>query len=597
MKSDPSLPITDTFPFVPKPVRGEHVLGYVRRLCEANDMDSLRPFWLSTGLTNLSPWSADPFWRQLQCLTGLPDELIRRLRWSPTPSDSAVVELAGSQIRKSFLVTGRLRHCPSCLQEDGVLRPSWSVYHVTACARHAAQLRDTCDECEAPLPLHSRTMAWGCVQCAADLRSARPKPASTGELAFANEVESYFDGGSESGLTHPDFQSLSLNRLVTMADRFGTLAAATVDVDQPTQLDRTRYGLGNVDQSGGIASASSISKAGFSVLQEWPKAFHDLIATFVDRNPAPVQKNLLRRRFATEYGLLAIKPILDHDGSQIEMAIDELKRFCLERLDYRWGQRWHFYASKRSAAQNGEVSGRLAEAVNVMKERQRQSSGSKITMAAPLSLSIKSAMLRLEGDLEAAPGAWFRSGLLSGHKHQVEVSRAEVDNLVTRLSALPTPSTPISPIRISDLPRLQRPYERWRFLEEIFSGLLPVYKMDARNHLGELHIDGEELAERQAFHRLKALLRTRRFVQLHHVKGHFETLWGPLALMTAIEARQWIARGILRYRYDAPIYGKRSFPRYFFDLEDLIRITQRMYRPIHFIFEGDDATLTQGESR
>ncbi|GLR47632.1 TniQ family protein [Sphingomonas astaxanthinifaciens] len=580
MKSDHSLTITDPWPFVPKPVPGEHVMGYVRRLCEVNDMGSLRSFWLSTGLTNLSPWSADSFWRQLQGVTGLPEDLIRRLRSPRTKSHSAVVDLAGNHIRKNFLVSKRMRHCPSCLQDDRIIRPSWSIYHVTACARHAVRLRDLCAECEAPLPLHSRTMVWGCTKCGADARFATPEPASTDEIAFAHEVESYFDSALNSGLTHPALQFLSLNQLVTTVNRFGTLTAATKDIDQPTDCDRARYGLGNVDQTDGVAAARKICGPGFSVLQNWPNAFHDLLASFVDRNPAPVQHNLLRRRFSTEYGLLAIKPIKDHDGSYVKAVDQEFKIFCLEHLDYRRGQRWHRY--EKRAASDIHASEDTARVAPVAKKRRHQSTHSKITKNAASALSVECAMLLLEGDAASPPEPWFESKLLSERRRRIGVDRGEVDSLVTRLAALVVPTTPELPIRISDMPRLRRPYERWRFLEDIFSGLLPVYKMDVGVRLGELYVDKDELAERQAFHRLNKLLRTRKFVQLHHVNEHFETLWGPMASMPVIEARQWVARGVLRYRYDAPMYGRRSFPRYFFDLEDLIRLTQRIFQPIYF---------------
>jgi hypothetical protein len=58
-----------------------------------------------------------------------------------------------------------------------------------------------------------------------------------------------------------------------------------------------------------------------------------------------------------------------------------------------------------------------------------------------------------------------------------------------------------------------------------------------------------------------------------------EAAWGPLAPMSSNEARQIIALGSIRYRFEVPVYGDRTFARFHYSVADVLVITQRMFAP------------------
>lgn len=576
-------PIHEPWPFAPKPALGEHVMGYVRRLCEANDMESMRSFWFTTGLTTLCPWSVDAFWLQLQGLTGLSNADIDRLRWTHSGN---LISLLGQPIRQKYLDNLRLRHCPECLREDGILHPPWSIFFVTACARHACQLEETCRHCGSELRLQSKTAIWDCTHCSTDIRTQKSLPAGEEEVALSATVEAYFGRSDAQGFFIPDLHEVTLNQLVTIVDRLGTLASANRINDRPTSRDRTLYGIGGLDRSGGLTAARTIARAGVNILRGWPQAYHELLANFVDRNPFPTQRNMLRRRFATEFGLLAIKPILDYDGTHIEFVSKELRRFCLERLNYRWGQRKRSFQpgteSQPDRHSPSVGSANLSGQVDPVSAAKQE----------PISdnyMSIPDAMNVLEGSPTAKIDPWFEAGLLSRRNGKVLlVENRQVQALLERIKHLCIASVaPNDCINISEIRGLRYPYCRSTFLQDVFSGSLPVYLAGEFMGLRSLKIERDELTMRRAQSRVQSMIQDNRYVRIHEINPLLEILWGPMASFNPTEARQWVIRGRLRHRYEVPIFGKSEFPRHFYHPTDLIRITQSMFRPLYFDLKAE----------
>lgn len=279
---------SETLPFVPKPQPGEHVLGYIRRLCVANEMPSMREFWLGAGFMTMTPNSEDRMWRTLGAMTGLNPKLLDLLRRPFIGDCETAVSILGQPIRKRFLVDRHLRHCPDCTRENGVLQPEWSIYHVTACHRHGAQLQDTCQRCGERLMLFSKSEIWACTHCGTDIRTAPAKAASAPEVEFSRFVRNCIDGTGNGTELHPDLAGLGLDQIVTLADRLGKLAVTAPENDPPARRRRAKTRLANLDQSGGVAGIAAATRGAAEVMQAWPEGYHKLLEGLVDRWSEPL---------------------------------------------------------------------------------------------------------------------------------------------------------------------------------------------------------------------------------------------------------------------------------------------------------------------
>lgn len=582
MEGDRFYPISEPWPFAPRPVIGEHVLGYVRRLCEANGMDTMRAFWATTGLSTLCPWSADSLWLQVQGLTGFCEEDINRLRWSRSGGQ---ISVKGLPIRQRLLDNIRLRHCPDCLSEGSTLRPTWSIFHVTACERHANQLEDTCGNCGAELRLMSKTTIWDCPVCGTDIRTHKGRPAREEALELAATVHAHFDPDTaQRPLICIDV--LTLNQLLTLVDRLGTLASVNPDDDRPTSIDKTYYGIGDLKRSGGLAAARDIVIAGVQVLREWPQAYHDLLANFMDRNLAPTQRNLLRRRFATKFGLLAIRPILDFDGTPIQFASNELQRFCLDRLKYRWGQRKR---SHQAEMESHFGHRRNTGGLTILPLPDPDELPAKLVPIMDKYMAIEDAMNILEGSPSAKIAPWLESGLLSQRNGKILlIEKRQVWNLVGQMKALTSNATKSEGgIKIGHVRSFRDPYRRSNFLRDIFSGSIRLYADGEFAGLRSLSIDWHELSARRALTRLQSMIQHDRYVQIHELNPLLELLWGPTASFNLAEAQRWVLEGSVRHRYEAPISGKSSYPRHSFHPIDIVRKVQSSFRLMYFDLMGE----------
>ncbi len=318
------------------------------------------------------------------------------------------------------------------------------------------------------------------------------------------------------------------------------------------------------------------------ILQRWPGAYHDLLDDLVDRNPEPTQKNLLRRRFATEMGLLAIRPTLDLDGSQIEVITAELKRFCLEHLDYRWGQR------KPSKPQVLRVSAKASASKPLIrpKTRVKKSGVKKARRAIDTDhLSLAATLDMLEGNPTGSIAAWTEAGLVNAREtRNISFSRAAVQALADRIGSLTGDQPPPDSVPLVQAAKEigRGAYRKSHLLADLVAGRLEVFDRGFGQGIARFAILPQELKTLQIAGRLRGIIAANGYLQLCRANKYLEELWGHMSTIDVAEAQQWIAVGRLRFRYEFRVYGRRSFPRYVYHAGDLVQISQEIFRPIYF---------------
>jgi len=132
----------------PQPYSDEAPMGYLIRVCEANQFNNVR--WLY-------PEEGEQFVR-------LPKEILARLVESPWSGFSDIQDKLQPYIdlRKVELNYIVLRYCPHCLEEDPYYRIGWQIRSSVACVKHQCWLLDTCSGCGKEQLLSSRNAVNQC---------------------------------------------------------------------------------------------------------------------------------------------------------------------------------------------------------------------------------------------------------------------------------------------------------------------------------------------------------------------------------------------------------------------------------------------------
>src|SRR5690349_14265577 len=172
-------------PIVLRPVPGENVRGFLRRLAAANGHRSMDVFARAIGLhSKFGPTSAAPFWDRLARAASLTEAEVQALCWNTAKEPGLVV--AGVRTAYGFAYPGSTRVCLACLRESSIRRDFWSFAIVAACPRHATLLTTHCT-CGRPFLPSIKGRTWECV-CGATLDDLTELSAPTAAVNVARNL-------------------------------------------------------------------------------------------------------------------------------------------------------------------------------------------------------------------------------------------------------------------------------------------------------------------------------------------------------------------------------------------------------------------------
>lgn len=348
---------------IPDVIHGESLYGYIRRLAVANCCDRLGAFRTEVGLENFGTTSDDDRWRHLSNITNTPLANLEALRWRPDGSASGegILKFLKSSVRRTFVSMRRMRFCPLCLRQDGVLRDFWALHYALACPRHETMLTDCCDVCGEVFDYRSKGAPWAC-PCGREMADVVAPQAShsswrtTMMLLPSFGIQTVFPHVRlDSALKPPQaFRRCIANDLMTAIDHIGTIATTDPAKDrdwsgrQPRQRDVIL---------GAEPSASELvarADAALQVMDRWPKGYHDLLEQLKDRREQKgMSRHRLVRTFATSLGNRAIRPPRGIDGAPIAPLAEAVESFlALPHIMYRPRERRTVY---RGEGKNSRV--------------------------------------------------------------------------------------------------------------------------------------------------------------------------------------------------------------------------------------------------
>lgn len=141
----------------PQPFPDEAPVGYLIRVCEANQFKKIR--WLY-------PEDGPVF-------SIKPTDILVRLLESPWTGYEAIADNIRSylSIHQNDINASVLRYCPICLQEEGYFPVQRQLKLTTVCVKHKCWLIDQCYECKEPLKLAGFHSVKEC-SCGADFTDA-----------------------------------------------------------------------------------------------------------------------------------------------------------------------------------------------------------------------------------------------------------------------------------------------------------------------------------------------------------------------------------------------------------------------------------------
>lgn len=334
-------------PFVVVPSPGESLHGFERRLCDANFIPNLRQWRGSAGIRGITPTSGnEALWLRLSEVSGQSIQELKKMRWEPAESSSllGLVKFNGQLVQKKFLRTGRLRICPDCIKHSDRISDAWALYYAVACPIHHRALVDHCDSCDdgkgnpRRLQVISAAHPWEC-KCGhyfGDIGAPPASPALTiamGALFRNLEGSETLRTGCQK-LSAP-FETLSPNDLLTIIDILGIAATTDQALDENVEADGVRYRQGLLDHSLTLEECSVRVEAATAIMEDWPRAYFDLLDKVAYRNKTAQHEVTERRAFATAVGQMLLFPRRSLNGEPLMVLQEAVDSYCSEQLNIR----------------------------------------------------------------------------------------------------------------------------------------------------------------------------------------------------------------------------------------------------------------------
>lgn len=322
------------FPLLARPIRGESALGFASRLADVNGFP-LHGVLRDVGdLRRHDGWE-DRHWDRLAARAGVPVETLGTMRQRPAgiATAPAAVHMLGKAVHPHYLVTDRLRICPTCVGERRILKEVWRLMHCVACVDHGCALVDTCD-CGRHFDLKSRgDDPFACV-CGRPFADNHAEPAGADAALGAEWLVQAFGAGQNA--IHPrlwlvkggrlplPFSAMEPYDVMLVMDLVGRAATTPPEEDAPVTPGR-RYNKGAV-RGRDLATSSAQVTAAVGVLGAWPHAYRALLANVAGRN-AEAGSTRPRDLFATSVGQTMLAPYLGLDGQPLGPLQQEVDEF------------------------------------------------------------------------------------------------------------------------------------------------------------------------------------------------------------------------------------------------------------------------------
>ncbi|MGV8861907.1 MAG: TniQ family protein [Pseudomonas sp.] len=237
----------------PHPQRDESLLGYLQRLAGANGLagDELIKAFEQAEAGDIAVWFS---------------------RFEPPVSWPSVSEELREPKTKALKVWSlrHKRYCACCLAESAYWKESWDLTLVTTCSLHGVQLQDKCPGCSVKIN-HGAMLANSCKSCGYLLTELIV------EIPTADSHSAWMTTALEAKLSenfklgNSGLDALSYEQLHVLSSR---LAVRSVRSDCTKPL--------KVAGSGSLEVSRHLAQAAGQILENWPRAFRDLLSDLRD---------------------------------------------------------------------------------------------------------------------------------------------------------------------------------------------------------------------------------------------------------------------------------------------------------------------------
>jgi len=344
-------------PIVLRPVAGENIHGFLRRLAEANGHRVMRTFAQALGLGDgFGPASAGRAWELLAQAVGLTSAEVGAMRWNRTGQArlEAMITVSGTQTAKSFAYPRNTRLCLACLRQTRIERDFWSFSSVIACPHHGTLLVTTCG-CGRPLlpGVYGRTWECVCGAVPSDLGEiAAPTSAAKVARNLAARVGPISGYTCENDLKAP-FDTTCAHDYMVLVHTLGVAAATPASEDTIVLQATGSYRLGAVEVMPPLDVALARLQAATRIIDDWPDALVALLRGVEGRNAA-ANASTIAGAFATSIGKMLVSPMRGADGLPL--------RVLHQAVDRYWDEH---HAGKRRRKRNLSTSNLTAKRIHV----------------------------------------------------------------------------------------------------------------------------------------------------------------------------------------------------------------------------------------
>jgi hypothetical protein len=246
----------------PAPFSNESMMGYVLRLSGANGQST--PWWLYqlAGLKQSDVRTCNMRLDRLAHLIGRPISALSEISFKAQAVPARWGRLLGHRLISTDLVVSDAKFCTLCAAESGYIEAHWQLRLTTGCPVHCCKPTTRCTKCQ-------RRVTWFrpnllTCSCGADLLMQSSAAISTSEASLLSAIRTKFlnlpaSGTAEGGVPHKHLRELELHATLNLVELLGRHRLSTDDQTEVVRSNRV------------VAAAAT-------VLADWPKNFHCLIA-------------------------------------------------------------------------------------------------------------------------------------------------------------------------------------------------------------------------------------------------------------------------------------------------------------------------------
>ncbi len=608
---------------VSRPLPGESVHGYLRRLAIDNGHSRLNVFLAAIGVSgNRGPRSGNAFWASLAKATCLETSAFEAMRWLPCreAGGRTLLTFLGGTFAPSFLFPRNGRFCPACARAGLPALDLWSLAYVVACPLHRCLLAEHCPACGESYDAAQATFSTSC-RCGTRFDEVDSIEAPQAAIDLAHHVASKLGtqhaagagSGDVSNTVPAPFADLGPNDYLAYVDVLGKAATTLAVDDKPGQ--GTRYGFGDMGSQPATATAVDRIEAAAALMTAWPEAFERLFEEVAAR---PGKDGVPATPFATKIGRMLRMPPRGSDGLPLPLICEAVDRYRKRTRAFTRRRnvttqnvaalRLHtlFNASTLATAvgssQATKIHARvlrrvlehlsaaehaldMQQLVSLVRDRAIAWHGETVTL-----VSGHRAAEILEGSSKATLSGWEhpsllpREGLLHGIRFDEKPSyrMADVQIALARMQAVArkVASTeglvPLVSIGMRAA-GLRTWYTKTHVLTDVMAGRVPVAALLDEPRLKDLFVDLERLAAASAASNPSLTCGAADFVALARCNEAVRHRFGGGATFSLEECRWLVRAGLVRVELEKTIVKNRSRPAVtrLYHLGDMTEIARR----------------------